>query len=183
MAETLDAIRVQANLTATVSNSLDGGNATASAGQGFSVSNTFANGTAANQADKIWSDNGRTITSGSSENLDLYDLAAFDIGAGAGKDALGQAWTAAEVVGLLIENDSTSAGNLVVGGEGSGAAWNSLFNGSDTAKIEIFPGGFFMVTCPPATAYAVADSTNHLLKLAASGGNVTYCVTVLARSA
>lgn len=193
MARTLSNIVVKATLTAIVNNAIDSGATTAKTAQcaqgkelsvGSNGLTALANGTSANQADMVWGDEARALASAATENLDVYDLAAFDIGAGAGKDAVGQAWAAVEIVGFLIHNRPTSTGDLIIGGEGSGAAWNSPFNASDTAKLgPLGPGGFALYFDPTNPALAVADSTNHLLKFEASGGDLTYDVFLIGRSA
>lgn len=185
MALSLTGIRVQAILQATLANSLDGGNTSFSGAQGFtrSPATTLTSGTGANMADRIWSDMDRALSSGATEDLDLYDLASFDIGAGAGKDAAGQSWALVEVVSLLVYNASTSVGNLLVGGKAATTAFNSIFNSDDNAKTTVYPGGWVHWFAPTDPAYAVADVSNHLLKFEASGGAVTYGVCVLGRSA
>lgn len=180
---------IKAELTANLSNTVEGATQAGTkpsiqAGRGYKYSaSDIASGTLANQADRIWHSISRALTSGSSETIDVYDLGSLDIGAGAGRDGLGQLWTVAEIVGILIRSATTSAGNLIIGGEGSGAAWNSLWNGSDTAQLLLPPGGLFLMASPADPAWAVTDVTNHLLKLAASGGAVTYDITLLGRSA
>lgn len=179
------ALQIQAVLSNQI-NGVDGPQAT----QGFAwtqPSPRFANGTTDGQADRVWHAKARALVSGNSENLDLYDLAAFDIGAGAGKDALGQAWTNAEVCGLIVENVLTSAGNLYIGGEGSSASFQSIFHVSGTASDTagfgpLPPGGCIAFITPKNPAWPVVDAANHLLKFAAVGGNVTYNVCVLGRS-
>ena len=120
MARTLTSPRVVATITASLANSIDNGVTSAGATQGFSFTpaTALANGTSANQCDRVWSSTARALSTSATENIDLYDLAAFDIGGGAGKDATGQAFTNVELVALLIVNKSTSVGNLLVGGEG-----------------------------------------------------------------
>lgn len=180
---------MQAKILATLANAIDGVVSGATSSQGFTWSSpSFSSGTGANQADRVWTDTARLLSSGTSENLDLYDLAAFDIGGGAGKDALGQAMTNAELVALLIANKTTSVGNLLIGGEGSGASFQSIFHVSGTASDTagfgpLKPGGCFFICCPPDPAWTITDAANHLLKIAASGGDVSYDVAFLARSA
>lgn len=154
----------------------------------FAPETTLATGTSVNQFDRCWYAKSRIINSGASENLDLYDLASFDIGGGAGKDAAGIAMTNAELVGLAVWNKAASTGNLLIGGEGSGAAFQSFFHVSGTASDTagfgpLQPGGLFFIFSPKDPAWAIADSSNHLLKFAASGGNVTYDCIFFARSA
>lgn len=145
-----------------------------------SIIQEFANGVGADQAQRLWQSEGRVLAAAASETIDLYDFGALDIGGGAGKDQLGQALALSGIKGLVIWNLGTdpSPGNLIIGGEGSAAAWNSLFNGSDTATQVIQPGGLFVFIAPTAAGYAVADATNHLFKLAADGGDVTYNIRV-----
>jgi len=180
-------VSISAKVEATLQNLLDGDTITASASQGFDAragAAAVVSGTAEGQADWIWSDTARAISSGANESIDLYDLGTIDIGAGAGKDALGQSVTLAEVVAILIHVDSDSVGELVVGGEGSAAAFSSPFNADDDAEVGPFgAGGCCLLFNPVDPAWTVTDSSNHLLKLAATGGDLTYSITVIGRSA
>jgi len=143
----------------------------------------LTSGTTAGKVDRIWAHLGRDIVSAASETIDVYDFGSLNIGGGAGKDALGQSLALAEVVAILIVNSEESDGILNVGGDGTTAAWNSPFGGSDTAYTPVMPGGAWLIFSPTDPAYVVADTSNHLLKLAASGGDVTYQMILLGRSA
>lgn len=156
-------------------------NAGVSAGEIFS--DALTNGTTADKANRYLESRNRTLTSGNSETLDLYDLGTLDIGAGAGEDALGLPLAAVELVGILIRVTSTGAGKLLVGGEGTAACFNSIFNGDDDAKAVVAAGGHFQAFNPADPAFAIADTSNHLLKLEASGGNVTFDVFLIFRDA
>lgn len=145
------------------------------------ISQVFATGVGADQADKWWASEGRALVTETDEDIDLFDFGSLNIGAGAGVDALGQALSLADIVFMLVVNRSTSTGNLLVGGEGSTAAWNSLFNADDEAKIVLPPGAWFAACSPSNTAWAVADSSNHLLTLGAPAGAVTYDIYLLGR--
>lgn len=142
---------------------------------------TLTDGVGANQADKWWASEGRALVTETDEDIDLFDFGSLNTGAGAGLDALGQALSLADIVAILVRNRSTSAGNLLVGGEGSTAAWNSLFNADDEAKIVLPPGAIFLACSPSNTAWAVADSSNHLLTMGAPAGAVTYDIYLLGR--
>lgn len=185
MARSLDGLKLVAQLAGVLQNDIDGvaDAAGVSLGSKFTPATALTSGTAANKADIFWADRDRTVTSGNTEDIDVYDLGSLDVGAGAGKDALGQAVTMAEIVAVLIECSAASAGTLLVGGKAASTAWNSLFNGDDDAVLVVKPGGAFLVFAPTDPAYAVADTSNHLLTMAASGGNVTYSITILGRSA
>ena len=182
----LTGIQVRAIVQATLQNLIDGTNFTFSGSQGLTKSpaTTLSSGTGLNQADRIWGDLDRSLSSGGTEDVDLYDLAAFDIGAGAGKDAAGQAWALAEVVVLFVYSASTSVGDLYCGGKAATTAFNSIFKSADDdAALIIKPGGWFQIFAPTDPAYTVTDVSNHLLKMEASGGAVTYGIVVIGRSA
>ncbi|HBH54951.1 MAG TPA: hypothetical protein DDY91_23970 [Planctomycetaceae bacterium] len=185
MPRSLSTVSAQAILRATVGATADGGVITATGSHGVAQSVNFsASGTGSGQADRFWQSTGRTLSSAATEDLDVYDLGSLDIsGAGAGRDALGQLWTVAEIAGLLVFNRSTSAGNLLVGNNNTTAAWNSILNASDTAAITLPPSGILLLASTNDPAWAVADATNHLLRFTASGGAVTYDVYLLGRSA
>lgn len=144
----------------------------------FSRVLNFANGTGADQAQRFLGSKGRTLSS-TSENIDLFDLASLNVGAGAGLDSLGQAFAITGIKLLYVANASTSAVDLLVGGLAAATAWNTLFNADDDAIITLHPGASMLVATPKAAGYAVADSTNHLLKIEASGGAATYDIAVL----
>jgi len=118
-------------------------------------------------------------------DVDLYDLAALDEGGGPGKDGLGQAMAQDEVVALAVVVAAGSDGKLVIGGNGTGAAWNSIFEGDDNAKMGLRSStinpGILLLFCPSETAYEVTDATNHLLQFEAVGGAVTFSLHVAGR--
>lgn len=184
MADTLSA-RIDLALTGTLRNDIGSGMSSISLPAEFTKSLTLLDGTVAEKADKLWYSTGRTLTQNNNESIDVYDFASLDIGAGSGEDPLGGALALAEIVAIMIVNRSTSAGKLLIGGEGTAAAWNSLFNASDSSVLgPIGPGGFVLIVDPNATSFAVADSSNHLLKIAENNtGAVTYDIAILGRSA
>ncbi len=157
--------------------------ASASAALGDTIEMAFTSGTSASNIDRIWSDSGRTVSSGNDEDIDLFDFAGIDSGAGAALDNIGQSASFVEIVGLMVQNQSASAGNLVLGGETSAATWNVMLGPADTGTITLLPGMVFMVGGLADPGYAVADTTNHLLRVNASGGNITYDIHIFGRSA
>lgn len=184
MADSITSARFIAKVDAVFTNTF-GTDLTSTVSATLGMSNTLdlTDGTTASKCDKVWWDTSRALSGATSESLDLYDLGSVNIGGGAGKDVFGGAWATVEVVGLYVENESSSTGNLTLGAEGSSAAWNSLFNGDDEAAIgPIKPGGVILIYMPSDPAFAVADSSNHLLKIASSA-TLTYNIAILARSA
>lgn len=150
----------------------------------LAASLSLTEGTTANKADRIMVNKGAAnaglpIISGANVDLDMFDMANWS----PTTDPTRNVVTLAEVVAVLILNLSTSAGDLIVGGNGTGAAWQAPFAADDTFKVTVRPGGFLMLAAPNDPAYAVADTTNHLLRLAASAGNVNYQIAALGRSA
>lgn len=156
-------------------------------GKVHKLATPITSGTTANKADRWWEDNdGRTLAASGTETIDLYDFGSIDIGGGAGKDPLGQALALVEIVGLLVIVDAASTGTLLIGGDGTAAAWNSIFNGDDEAAIGPLAGGSICFLFNPANpAFPVADSSNHLLKFTEAGGanSVIYYPFILGRSA
>lgn len=137
------------------------------------------NGTTAGKADRVKLNKAaaQTISSGGNVDLDMYDFANWPTTT----DPLRNTITFAEVVALVIIN--VGPGDLIVGGNGTAAAWQAPFAADDTFKLTVRAGGFFALGAPGDPAYAVADSSNHLLRLAASGGDATYQIMALGRSA
>ena len=180
-AETLSQIVIRAQLSAFLQNSVDGGNLLSGVAGGIAYlpPTPMTSGSGAFQAQKWWQSTARTLTSGASETLNLYDFAGIDIGAGAGNDPDGIPLVVADVVGILVVVEAGSVGVLLIGGDGTSAAWTSLLNGSATAQIgPIHPGGMFMAA-DPASGFPVVNTTNCNLKMTAIAGAVTYDIYLL----
>lgn len=136
----------------------------------------LANGTGANAVNTIWHDQ-RTLLTTVSENIDVFDFG------GGTPSPLGTAISNAKVAVVLIQNTHATDA-LTIGGEGSAAAWNSPFGASDTAKMTIPAGGTLLLVAPSAAGYAVADASNHLLKIDNPGANsVIYKIVILGATA
>lgn len=182
MADTLTAT-IKASMSGSFINTLSNSGGSVSALVELILTLSTTDGTTTGKADKIWASKARSLSGATSENIDVYDFGVIDIGTGAGEDALGNSQTLTEIVAMLIENKSTSTGNLTIGGEGSAAAWQTPFGASDTATFGPFPpGGFMLFAAGADPAFAVADSSNHLLKITSSD-TLTYDIYIIGRSA
>lgn len=186
MADSLTSV-VKASISGDFSDSAIGTSETAAISFALNLSNSLADGTSASQADKVWFSNNRTLTGTTPEDIDMYDLASIDIGMGAGKGPLAGSFANVELVALLIRNDTTSTGNIFIGGKNATTAFNTIFAvggvADDTAQVgPIHPGGWFMIHSPANPAYAIADTTNHLLTITPTA-NATYDIYMLTRSA
>lgn len=122
-------------------------------------------GTAANQADVLWSDL-RTLTT-TAEDLDLQTLT----------DANGTALALAEVMAIMIEVGASNSSNLVLE-PGASNGWAAMFG---TAGLILRPGSTFLVACPTNPAWAVGASTKVLN--VENLGTGSYRITILGRSA
>lgn len=124
----------------------------------LAIAKTIADGTGANQGNRIFHDK-RTLSPTTSENLDMFDFAGA-------VDPVGQPYALSRVICVIVENKNTTAGQkMLVGGEGSAAAWNSPFNGVDTDKLSVEPGGVLVLYAGSAAGYVVTDVSNYLLKI------------------
>jgi hypothetical protein len=133
----------------------------------------MATGTAANQADKIWSDE-RTLTASSTEDLDL---------AGVLVDPFGATLTFARIKFLIVYALPANTNNVVLGNAASNG-WVGPF-GAATHTISIRPGGLIAMVAPDATAWPVTAGTGDLLHVANSGAGtgVTYDIALIGSSA
>ena len=135
---------------------------------------SLTNGTAAGQADRLWSDT-RTLAASANEDLDL---------AGALLDAFGTAAVFARVKGLYIAAALGNTNNVVVGAAASNA-WATFLNATGTMTIR--PGGGVMLVAgsADATGHLVTAGTGDLLRIANSGAgtSATYDIVVIGTSA
>lgn len=135
----------------------------------YNISNAFADGTGADQAQKLWTDQ-RTLTASATEELDL---------AGGLTDVFGTALTLTKVKALIIKAAAANTNNVIVGGAASNAWAAAVGAANDT--ITVRPGGTLVLIAPDSTGYAVTAGTGDLLKIANSAGStsVTYDIAVL----
>lgn len=162
--------RVEVILTGILSNVLDLANVSSPLAQ--SRATDFANGTGANQANVIWSDQ-RTLAPSASETLDL---------AGGGLvDAFGAAIAPARLRGVLIYAAPGNLNNLTLFGD---AAHVPLLN-TPATTITLPPGGIFLLTKPDTAGIVVTATTFDLIKVANAAGvnSVIYDIFLLGASA
>jgi hypothetical protein len=175
MARTVTA-RASSSILATLSNTVDGASAGASVlFDPTLLSIAWASGTGADQCNTAFADDG-TLATVTNLDVDIFDN-------GAANDALGVAIANTKLKLLLFKN-TTAYGvdcKFTLGGQSIGTtAFNSIFNGSDTAEIgPITPGGVIMIALPDANGATVTDATNHVLRIrntGATSGTYSYLI-------
>lgn len=172
-------ILVGLNLKALVQNIVDGTAPDVSFQGGIAWSPVaLSNGNGANQANRWWQSQGRALGSGANETINLNTLAGLDIGAGAGNSPVGLAYANTRLVALFLFNWTSSAGKMVLGGQGTANAWLGPMN-VNTSTLSYGPGGVHFSFDPTAAAFPIGGASNNLLEVAASGGAITYSILAL----
>lgn len=162
--------RVTVGLSANLSTTLD--LVTASAPLTYEKSIVLDNGTAADQADRIFSDD-RTLAGNASEDLDL---------AGVLVDALGATVTFARIKAIFIENTATGSNQVIVGNAASNGFVGPF--GAATHTVAVRAGGMLALVCRDSTGWAVTAGTGDLLKIANSAsGSIVYRIVIIGCSA
>jgi hypothetical protein len=132
---------------------------------------SLTNGTGANQANLVWSDQ-RTILASANDDLDL---------AGVLTDAFGATITFARIKTLMIKAADTNVNNVVVGGASSTfATW---VTGTNPAVL-VRPGGLLVLSASDATAYAVTATSADTLRITngGAGTSVVYDIILIGAS-
>lgn len=155
MAKTLT-VTLTGSSSGTFKNDSDFNDSTVDQNVTLSVSNAFANGTGADQANQVWSDE-RSLADDGTEDIDL---------AGALTDAFGDTITFTGIKGILIQNQSADAG-LEVKPKATNGWLGPFADASD--QITIPAGGQWLMTNPSAAGWAVTASTGDLLTLTHDG--------------
>jgi hypothetical protein len=141
---------------------------------------TLESGIEADEFNRAWQSIDRTLASGASETLDLYDFATLDIGGGAGNDVLGQALTMEEIVCLVIvqeegpgrlEINETPPANVI--------AWLGSHTVANGGALKA--GGVRLWLESDADALDITDASSHKVTFKANGGAVTYSIYILGR--
>lgn len=135
---------------------------------------TWANGTGASQADLAYRGR-RTVGATSVDNLDV---------AGSLTDKFGNTITMARVKLIALYNRAAIGSGFVLNlGAGSNPLAN-LFGDAATDKLNVRPGGIFLITAPDAVAYAVTAGTGDILKINnGNGSSVDYDLVIVGASA
>ncbi len=129
---------------------------------------SLIHGPEANQAEAVWHEEDSELLEGVSRTLDLTALTRNVLG-----DTL--TTTLLLVKSILIVNKSTTGGRLVVGGAASNE-WSECF-GADGDQA-IVPLDSPVLLCNRQCGWEV-DDTHKNLKIAASGGDVTYSIAII----
>lgn len=145
---------------------------TATAPLAYEKAISLDNGTAADMADRVFSDE-RTLAGSATEDLDL---------AGVLVDALGATITFARIRALIVENLSTGANQVIVGGAPTNT-WVGPF-GAAAQTVSVRPGGMLAMVNRDTTGWPVTAATGDLLRIANSTtGSVTYRIVIIGCSA
>lgn len=176
-----------------ISNTLTG----ASAGvggtslSGRTNSGKLASGSEAQESNRAF-DESIDIASGATVDIDLYDFASRDVGAGAGNDKLGLALVMEEIVGIEIRHNGRTTPNGTLTTDNAGSL--ELQPSSPANALTWFPaqtvanggalraGGRFFRYEPDADALEVTDASSHVVRFGANGGDVNFTLTVVGRS-
>lgn len=132
---------------------------------------SFTNGTGANKARTIFSDQ-RTLTASSTEDIDL---------SGALTDAMGQTITMTKMKAFVVKAASANTNNVVIGGNPSnGFPMYGVF-ADTTDAVSVKPGGMFVYVSPDASGVGVSAGSADTFKIANSAGStsVTYDIVVI----
>ena len=133
----------------------------------------LANGTGANQADRVWSRRS-TLAASASETWDLNGVLT---------DTFGNAVNFVKIKGLFLYAASGNTNNVVLGNAAANA-WVGPF-GAATHTIATAPDGYLQFIAPGLAGWAVTAGTADQLKVANSGAgtSVTYDLVLVGTSA
>ena len=141
----------------------------------------LADGIANGQADRGWKVESRTLANGASLTLSLYDFDGFDLGAGAGRDGLGQAAAYDNIAAIAIVNENTSgtAGTLAIE-PAAAEGWQGI--GEHTGINALAAQGVLLKINLSAAGLPLADGVAHQITLTAAGADVAFSIHVFARA-
>lgn len=181
MARSIANTKLQVQMTAQLINTLDDASTTVHNVGGTIINKTLTSGLDTDQANRAYALTGETIVSGATQDLDLYDFAGTDIGAGDGADGVGQAMDIEEIVGLMIYQ-TAGPGRLEImpTNPSNYVAWMPAQTVANGGALN--SGGVRLWWETNTDALDIEDATSHMLRLKANGGNVTYSLYLFGRS-
>ena len=128
---------------------------------------SLATGTAVEQANALWYDT-RTLAA-TAENLDL---------AGGVTDAFGDALTFTKIKKLLIRNNNTTSGQVLIVGPATASGITTIW-GTVTTSGETIGANGVMMKANPTAGFAITSATADLLRLDAGTCTVVYDIVVI----
>ena len=134
----------------------------------FEFAKSLLGGSGAGQADSVWFENEQSLTSGAATVVDLTDLPRVLLGSN-------HRIVFDVVKGILLINQSADGGSLILGGAET-EPWAEPFGAADQQVVVPPDSPLLLVN---RQAGWPVDATHHHLKLAASGGDVTYGLAIL----
>jgi len=182
MPRSLSAIKLNVKLSATLRNLLDDAVYASVNHPGLNYSPTLDDGIGDNQANRSWQSLSRALNWNASETLDLYDLGAVDIGAGAGRDGLGQPIAFEDVVAIAIVNDNAvdETGQLeIIPAVANG--WTPIGEHTVANGGALRGQGILLKAQIAEDGFDVEDGVSHQITLTAREGNVEYSIYLLTR--
>lgn len=181
----LKAATISVSLDATVQNEMSLGDGdtvnTASGVVSLTRSASVLTGIDAEQADRAWqwSD---TIPAGNSRVFWLGRLTGHDIGAGDGRDIVGQVWDAVEIVAILIVNNN-EIGNYGYLEISPGYTIPAQWIGTHTVATGGGVGAQgFLYRYEPDVGLPVTPGVAESIRVFANGGDVNCSIAILGRS-
>lgn len=159
--------------------------ATVSSGSGakYAMSKTFENNLLSGGTfifDRVFALNDYSLTTAAGNlDIDLYDLGALDVGAGAGSDNLGLSHANARIVAFCIENTTlASGGTLRVDNNGATNPWTGIFG---STRVLDLPQGAFVCAYLGENGKTVTDASDHILRLSAQTADCTVNLRVFSK--
>jgi len=136
------------------------------------LTGTLSSGVSASQANRAWEDRDRSLASGNTEDIDLYDFAGEDVGAGSGKDALGQACAFEEIVTMMVkQTGGTGRLEIMPSNPANHATWMPSLTVANGGALK--SGGAVLLHQPDTDAFDITDASSHVVRFGANGGDVT----------
>jgi hypothetical protein len=171
MADTLTA-QIKASLNWLFQESLD--LATVEDDAKLEYDESLADGTADDQADKVWHDS-RTLASGASDDLDLTALTNTIFGSTVTIDFV-------RIKAILIVNTATTAGEDLTVGGAAAQEWTAWVAAAGD-KVRV-PADSCLLITNKKTGWTVTDGASDTLRITNTGaGSITYKIAMLGTSA
>jgi hypothetical protein len=167
-------------LTSTIQNVLDTGQTAMVKAANLLHHSVLADGIDDYEINRAIASKNRLITSGNTDDIDLYDWYDVNVGLGGGRDHLGQQAIFEEIVAVVIRHAS-GAGSLEILGSvpANHATWVPQLTVAKGNALKL--GGAITLFQPAADALDIYDASSHKLRLGAVGGSVYYDIYVMGR--
>ncbi len=181
MARSISSSKVSVKITGSLINTITDSSSVSVTQPALNEIISLTSGVGPSQANRAWQRKDINLSNGSQETINVFDFVGMDIGAGDGKDALGQSMDLVEVVAIAVVNENAvGAGGALEILPAHSEGWPSIGTHTKATGGALYGQGILLKVNPSDVGFPVDTNANRIT-FRADDGQVSYSVYILGR--